>query len=406
MTTEIRTIKKKELPGFVSTIETAFGSAMRASDIPRFERKVHLSRLHAAFDGDEIVGTAGVYPFRFTIPGKVVDAAGVTMVGVLPSHRRQGILRRLMNAQMLDARKRGEHIAVLWASEESIYQRFGYGLASAQGHINIERERATFLNDPGPQGKVRMVPEEERVKVLPPIYEQIREQTPGMYARSKDWWENHSLYDPEHMRHGASPLFSAVLELDGKAAAYVTYRVRAKWADDATPQSKVEVAEILATSPTSTREIWRFVFGIDLVTRISAYYLPADSPLLLMVDEPRRLRFSLTESLWLRVVDIEGALGQRSYAADEALVLDVTDTFCPWNEGRWKLDTGTGRVTETTADPDLRLDVNALAGPYLGGFTFSENAAAGRIEELTPGALERADRAFATPRAPWCPENF
>jgi predicted acetyltransferase len=406
MSFEIRTIDKKELTGFVRTIEAAFGSEMRASDIPSFERKIDITRLHAAFDGDEIVGTAGVYPFRFTIPGNVVDAAGVTMVGVLPSHRRKGILRGLMETQMNDARERGEHIAVLWASEESIYQRFGYGYASAQGRIDIERARATFLDDPGPRGKVRMIQADERLKVIPPIYEQIRKDRPGMYERSKTWWEFHSLFDPEHMRHGASAYFSAVVDIDGKPAAYVVYRVRSKWLDDATPGSRVEVAEILATSPESEREIWRFVFGIDLVTRITAYYLPSDWPLLLMVDEPRRLRFSLSESLWLRVVNIEGALAQRSYAADETLVFDVVDGFCPWNEGRWKLDTGSASIERTDADPDLRVKINDLAGPYLGGFTFSKLARAGRIAELKPGSLERADRAFATARAPWCPENF
>jgi predicted acetyltransferase len=406
MSFPIRTLKKKELPGFVRTVEAAFGSEMRASDIPAFERKIDISRMHAAFDGDEIVGTAGAYPFRFTIPGNVVDAAGVTMVGVLPSHRRKGILRRLMETQMLDARERGEHIAVLWASEESIYQRFGYGFASAQGRIDIERERATFLDDPGPIGKVRMIQPDERLKIIPPIYEQIRKETPGMYERSKTWWEVHSLGDPEHMRHGASAYFSAVVDIDGKPAAYVVYRVRSKWLDDATPGSVVQVSEVLATSPESAREIWRFVFGIDLVSRITAYYLPADWPLLLMVNEPRRLRFSLSESLWLRVVNIEGALAQRSYASDETLVLDVSDGFCPWNEGRWKLDSGSCTVVRTEDDPDLKLQINDLAGPYLGGFTFSKLAAAGRVTELAAGSIEKADRAFATDRAPWCPENF
>ena len=406
MSIEIRTIKKKELTGFVRTIEAAFGSEMRASDIPTFERKIDISRMHAAFDGDEVVGTAGVYPFRFTIPGNVVDAAGVTMVGVLPSHRRQGILRRMMETQMLDVRERGEHLAVLWASEESIYQRFGYGFASAQGHIDVERDRARFLDDPGPTGKVRMISAEERLKVIPPLYERIRKDTPGMYERSNTWWEFHSLFDPEHMRHGASAFFSAVLEIDGKPEAYVVYRVRSKWADDATPRSTVEVHEALATSPEATREIWRFVFGIDLVTRITAYYLPVDWPVLLMVDEPRRLRFSLSESLWLRLVDVPSALAQRSYASDETIVLEVSDVFCPWNEGRWKLDTGSGRAERTDDEPDLRMKVNALACPYLGGFTFSELAGAGRVHEVTPGALDRADHAFATGRAPWCPENF
>ena len=406
MPTEIRNIKREHLEQFVSTIEHAFGTELRASDIPRFERKIELDRMHAVFDDEEIVGTAGVYPFRFTIPGNVVDAAGVTMVGVLPTHRRRGLLRSMMETQMQDARKRNEHIAVLWASEESIYQRFGYGLASNQGHINVERDRATFLDDEGPVGRARMVPPEERLKVLPSIYDRIRKDTPGMYERSQTWWETHSLYDPEHSRHGASPYFCAMVELDGTPSAYAVYRVKARWADDTTPASVVEVHEALATSPAATREIWRYLFGIDLVQRITAYYLPADWPGFLMVREPRRLRFSFTDSLWLRIVDIEGALGDRSYAAETVLVLDVIDDFCPWNNARWRLDTGTGRVVRTEEPADLRMKVNALAGPYLGGFTFSELAAADRVWQLTDGALARADAAFRTPRKPWCPENF
>lgn len=406
MPIEIRNIKRKHLEPFVRTIEHAFGTQMRASDIRTFERKIDIDRMHAAFESEEIVGTAGVYPFRFTIPGNVVDAAGVTMVGVLPSHRRQGILRSMMETQMLDARARKEHLAVLWASEESIYQRFGYGFASKQGHINIERDRASFLDDPGPMGRVRMVPAEERIKELPSIYEQVRKDTPGMYERSATWWEVHSLYDPEHLRHGSGPLFCAVVETDGSPTGYVTYRIKAHWEEDATPASVVEVSEALATTTEATREVWRYVFGIDLVQRIAAYYLPSDWPVFLMVPEPRRLRFSYSDSLWLRVVDIEGALQQRSYATDTALIFEIMDEFCPWNEGTWKLDTGTARVEPTEADPDLRMKVNALAGPYLGGFTFTELAAAGRVTEVTEGALARADAAFRTARKPWCPENF
>ena len=406
MSTEIRNIKKKHLEQFVATIEHAFGTELRASDIPTFERKIDLDRMHAAFEDEEIVGTAGVFPFRLTIPGNVVDAAGVTMVGVLPSHRRRGILRSMMEIQMLDARKRSEHVAILWASEESIYQRFGYGFASSQGHINIERERATFLDDEGPVGRSRMVPTEERLKVLPSIYDRIRKDTPGMYERSQTWWEAHSLYDPEHLRHGASPYFCAVVELDGSPSAYAVYRIKSRWAEDTTPASVVEVHEALATSPAATREMWRYLFGIDLVQRITAYYLPADWPVFLMVPEPRRLRFSSSDSLWLRIVDVEGALADRSYATETVLVLDVIDDFCPWNHACWKLDTGTGRATRTNEAPDLRMKVNALAGPYLGGFTFSELAAADRIVEVTNGALERADAAFRTSRKPWCPENF
>ena len=406
MTTTIRVIERAELKDFVRTIEHAFGHQLRASDIPVFEKKVDIGRLHAAFEDEEIVGTAGVYPFRLTVPGNVVDAAGVTMVGVLPSHRRRGILRELMRVQMDDAREREESIAVLFASEESIYQRFGYGYAAKQGHIDIERDRASFLDDTGPVGRARMVPPEERVKVLPSIYDRVRRTRPGMYERSQSWWEAHSLFDAEHVRQGASPLFCAVIEIDGAPEAYATYRIRPKWAADTTPDYRVEVNEAIGTSPVAMREIWRYLFGIDLVERIRAYYLPADSPLLLMLDEPRRLRFSLSDSLWLRIVDIEGALEARSYETETSLIFEVRDSFCPWNEGRWKLDTGSRRLEATDEVPELKVKINDLGATYLGAFTFAELAAAGRVEELKEGAVARADAAFRSTPAPWAPENF
>ena len=406
MAIDVRVIKKNEIKDFVTTIEHAFGHQLRASDLPVFEKKIDISRMHGAFESDQIVGTAGVYPFRMTVPGNVVDVAGVTMVGVLPSHRRKGILRQLMRVQMDDARDRGEPIAVLFASEESIYQRFGYGYAAKQGHIRIERGRATFVDDQGPVGSARMVPPAERLKVLPSIYDRVRKETPGMYERSATWWEAHSLFDPEYIRMGASPFFCAVIEIDGIPEAYATYRIRPKWADDTTPDYTVEVHEAMGTSPVATKEIWRYIFGIDLVERITSYYLPEDWPLFLMLQEPRRLRFSYSDSLWLRVVDVKRALEARSYEQETTLVIELGDSFCEWNEGTWKLDTGARSVERTEDSPDLRMKVNDLGAAYLGGFTFAELANAGRVQEVTSGALQRADAAFVTARAPWAPENF
>src|SRR5579859_7953400 len=78
--------------------------------------------------GEEIAGTAGVYTRDLSVPGGVLPAAHVTMVGVQPVHRRQGVLTRMMHHQLADVRARGEGVAVLWASEGKIYQRFGYGM--------------------------------------------------------------------------------------------------------------------------------------------------------------------------------------------------------------------------------------------------------------------------------------
>jgi predicted acetyltransferase len=227
-----------------------------------------------------------------------------------------------------------------------------------------------------------------------------------MYERSPVWWETHSLYQSDRSRDRHGPLFCAVIEIDGVPEAYAAYHVKPDWADDATPQGRVEVEEAIGTTPEATREIWRFVFGVDLVTRVQAWYLPADHPLFLMVKEPRRLRMSHNEILWLRIVDVKAALEARSYATDGTLVFEVEDEFCSWNSGRYELDAGAGTVVSSDKDPELRMKIAALAAPYLGGFTFARMARSGKVEELNPGALQRADAMFVTDRAPWCPENF
>src|SRR5262245_1353544 len=137
---------------------------------------------------------------------------------------------------------------------------------------------------------------------------------------------------------------------------------------------------------------------------VRAGLLPVDHPLLLLLAEPRRLRFSLRDGLWVRLVDVGAALSARTYAAPGSVVVDVLDRFCPWNEGRWRVsDAGAERVA---TEPGLRCHVTALGSIYLGGFTWAQLRRAMRVEELRPGAAARADALFHTPHAPWCPEIF
>ena len=97
---------------------------------------------------------AASFRSRRGIPGGLIRAAGVTLVGVLPTHRRRGILRRLMQAQIDDIHERGEPMAYLWASEDALYGRFGYGIASFSGNVEIPRDRAAFHDDFQLSGKV------------------------------------------------------------------------------------------------------------------------------------------------------------------------------------------------------------------------------------------------------------
>ena len=110
------------------------------------------------------------------------------------------------------------------------------------------------------------------------------------------------------------------------------------------------------------------------------------------------------DGVWLRLVDVEGALAARSYNAADDVVLDVVDTFLPENSGRYRVGAGGAERTDATAD--LALAVGDLGSVYLGGFTFADLARACRVEELAPGGVERADALFHISVAPWCPEIF
>jgi predicted acetyltransferase len=407
VTLEIRSCRPDEYRIFLETCESAFGYALADHDAERFARIISTDRMVAAFDDDAMVGTAGSFPFTLSIPGGELPAGGVTMVGVLPSHRRRGALTRLMDALVLDARRRSEPLAVLWASEGSIYGRFGYGLATRQGDISIERDRARFRDDDVAVGRCRLLDEGEALKVLPDIYERVRIETPGMFARSVEWWQAGPLFDPDRERRGGGPLFHVVWELDGSADAYALYRIHGEWSEGV-PTGHVSVREVIATTPRATKEIWRFLFGIDLVERIDAPMLQIEHPLFHMLTEPRRLRLRVKDALWLRIIDLRIALTARTYATEGSIVLEVGDPQCPWNEGRWRLEAPRrrGRVTKTDERPDLRLAAADLAAAYLGGVTFTELALAGRVEERKKGAARAATLLVLPECPPWCPEIF
>ena len=359
-------------------------------------------RMLAAWDGEQIVGGAGVFPMLLTIPGGRVPAAGVTVVGVLPTHRRRGVLSAMMRAQLDDCRRRGEPLAALWASEDVIYGRFGYGLASLTGEIAIPRDRSRYAAPFEPFGATRLVPRGEAEKLVAPIWETVAARTPGMFARSSGWWQARALADPEWQR-GGGDLRCVVLDADDAPAAYALYRMNDRW-DHGVSLGSIDVREAIGVSPAATRAIWRYLLDMDLVASLKAGFLPVDHPLFLLMAEPRRLHFTMRDGLWVRLVDVAAALTARSYAAPGAVVLELTDAFCPRNAGRWHISDKA--VVRTQSAPDLRADVTTLASAYLGGFSWSQLAAAFRVEELRPGALAQADALFRTEVAPWCPELF
>jgi predicted acetyltransferase len=194
-----------------------------------------------------------------------------------------------------------------------------------------------------------------------------------------------------------------VLELDARPAAYAIYRMNSAF-DRGINTGAVHVMEAMGDSPEATGAIWRFLLDMDWTAHLTAGLLPVDHPLLLLVAEPRRLRLAVSDGVWVRLIDVAAALSARSYDADDAIAVEVADGFCPWNAGCWRI--GAGGVERFRGEPDLRCDVASLGSVYLGGFTWAQLGRAFRVEEVRPGAIARADRLFATSRAPWCPEIF
>ena len=401
MAIEIRNPSEDEWRAAMLMTSSVFGDEPNDDELERHRKMLVRERFYAAYDGDVPVGTAADFPFRLTVPGGELAAGGVTWVAVLPSHRRQGVLTELMRRELDDLHERGDPLAVLWASEAAIYGRFGYGMAAPHFDMDADRSRFEFREDPGPRGKVRMVTLEQALEPCVEVYERVRPTIPGFVGRSREWWETGRLADPEQWRRGASPKYVAVIELDGEPSAYAIYRVKSEW-ESGFPKGHVRVVEALAATAAAERELWRFLFGIDLTVRVESRLDPA-SPLFLMVVDARSLQLRASEGLWLRLVDVGAALEGRSYASDDEVVVELRDAICPWNAGRWRL----GRDAARTDEPaELELDVSDLACVYLGAFDFSRLAAAERVRELKQGALASADALFRTPRPPYCPEDF
>ena len=402
----IRTIEPDEFELWSQVGETPFGEQASEWGMETDRRTLPLDRALAALHGEEMIGTAGAYELTMTVPGGALTAGGVSMVGVLPSHRRRGVLTALMKHQLEDLHDRGEAIAALWASESLIYPRFGYGLASWHGSVDIEKEHARFIGDPGASGRYRMVELAEAGKVVSPIHETVAAERPGMFVRTPAWWEQRSLGDPPERRHGWGPKWCVIWEHEGEARAYATYRVKNRW-DDGFPSGRVQVVDAFSTTLEGYREIWRFLFGIDLTTRLEAYFLPLDHPLLFMLDQPDRLRFRLGAGLWVRILDVAAALGARRYPHNGAVTIELADPFCPWNEGTWSVAVRDGAAAAERIEGrgDVVMGATELGMIYLGGNRVAHLAKAGRVHG-DEDAIVLADAMFGWPVAPWCPEIF
>ena len=393
-------VTQDEVREFASSVWAAFHEDMADADAVRWERVLEAERTLAIRDRGRIVAGAGVFTRRLAVPGGVVPAAGVTLVGVRPTHRRRGLMSKLMRRQLNDIHEGGrEAVAVLWASEPVIYGRFGYGLGTTAADLRVDSGSACMRSTP--DARVELIDPSEALPAIRDLHEAVWPTIPGMVDRDGPWWDDR-IEDPEEHREGLQPLRAAVTD-----GAYALYAVRRKWNEDG-PGSEVVVLEALAHTPEGEAAIWSYLLGLDLTRRVSWELAPPDHPIAHMVVNAQHVKMALGYGLWVRLVDVPRALAQRAYGEPFEVVLEVEDDVLPWNAGRWALrwDGTTATCARTATPAALVLSSTELGAVYLGGTRLETLARAGRVRELRSGALAAASRAFAGDRAPWCLEIF
>ncbi|MFJ1808236.1 MULTISPECIES: GNAT family N-acetyltransferase [unclassified Streptomyces] len=408
---EIRPTTEQDLDVFVDTLHAAFGlfpeTPTDGGGLWWSALEMDRGLLATTADGRP-VGTAGAYTFELTLPGETLaPAAGVSAVGVLPSHRRQGVGRALMRHQLTELRARGEFLSVLLASEAVIYRRFGYGPATYTQRLTVPRHRGALAlprahattgtpaadSGAGPDtGSVELLRRAECGEILEEVYDRYRRAQPGALSRPHRWWTLGAGQPPV----SATPRYVALhRDADGVPDGYAGYSLEA---------DILTVDETIATDDAVFTTLARFVLGHDLVAQVVFKHFPPGHPLRWQFADFRAGQVSGdTDWLWVRLLDIPRALTARGWFTDGELVLDVDDPFLG-EHGRYLLTVRDGKAdcVPTDRDPDLSLDVSDLGSVYLGGTAPSTLVRAGHIRAHRPGVATLADALFRAERPPHC----
>jgi predicted acetyltransferase len=410
LASQLRPVTPEEWPAFIRSMNTTFGEVPRGPYLDRPFPIAELDRSLGLWDRGRVVATAGLYSLDVTVPGAVVPCAGVTWITVAPTHRRRGVLTAIMRRQLDEVHEQGrEPIAALWAAEAAIYGRFGYGPAAQLGGLSGRTDRLALRPDVDfGTGRIDLVEADEYRASAVGIYDQVRRFVPGNLGRDERWWDRVLRDDPANRDGATERQYLLHTEPDGTVTGYAAYRLKAAFTETGEPDGTITVEEIRALTPAAYASLWRFLVSHDLMRHVKAPRLSADDPLHHLLRDSRALYSTPLDGLWVRLVDVDRALSGRRYPAPIDLVFEVRDDVCPWNAGRWRLwghPSGASSVA-TDRDPDIVIGIEALSAAYLGGVSLATLQGAGRVTEVSPGAVIHASTAFRWPVTPWCPDEF
>ena len=397
MQIDIRVPDEAMWPDVVRADGRAFGYAVTDEVIAERRPVVDLDRFRVAMDGPTVIGVAGSFGFDITLPGgTTVPAAGVTWVSVAATHRRRGVLTQLLDHVHRDADERGEPVAVLYASEGGIYERFGYGIATMMRFVEIARRAARLRPELQPDPtSVRYVDGDDALDHLVRVWEVARRQRAGEISRSLAW------HDSVHAQRakpqgGLSPAFH-LAHRDG----YAAYRISENWSTGG-PEHRLELVEFVATTAAAHLDLWHALLGVDLVGTIAAKQLPVDEPLPLLLTDVRSFATKVSkDGVWAKVLDPAIAFGARAYGTADRFVVEADGQ-------RWAIETDGSESScrRVRSRPDLTTDASTLGALLFGGARPSVLARGRRLVARSDEVLRRADACFVTGPAPHCATWF
>ncbi|MFF2194507.1 GNAT family N-acetyltransferase [Streptomyces sp. NPDC058157] len=414
MSADIRPIAESELPEWMRALDTGFlvPVPVHEPDVAMRSKYWDLARTQGAFDSrtGRCVATFRSFPQQLTVPGGAsVPSSAVTNVSVTATHRRQGLLTRMMAAELTAAKERGDVVSTLIAAEYPIYGRYGYGAATTIAEWEVDVARSGLDprgSGPGDGGRIDLVDAAEARETGPGLHERLSAAVHGAVARDDRKWNLLTGVEAPQDRPYKHRFFAVYRDASGEPAGMAAYTADDRWTDEKRPENTLKVMDLIAVTPAAERALWRFLCSIDWVLKVRTGYRAPDDLLPLLLPDPRAARLvTSADFMWLRLLDVERALSARTYAAPGVLVLEVEDA-AGLADGRYRLDAAAGTCARTEDPADLRLDVSALGSLYLGDESAVRLAALGRLAEERAGAAALADAVFRTARRPWCPDVF
>ena len=357
---------------------------------------------------DRWVATCGAYTRVMTVPGGTVPTAAVSYVTVSPAYRRRGLLNQMMTHQLTGLAEGGEPVALLWASEDSIYGRYGYGAATPILHLEGRTQETAFRSDVDlGTGSVGEVDAAECRRVVEPLHARLLPERPGALNRPSAWWDAVFQDHPSRRNGATAARYALHYDATGQPDGYLTFRLSSVATADPGPGLTVRVAALDAADLRGYARLWRFVLDLDLARHFEGV-AALDEPLRYLVADSRSVRSRFTDGTYVRLVDVPRALESRRYPVDVDLVLGIRDSLLPQNSGSFRLQGGPAgaSVRRVPTTPDVELDVRELATLYLAGTPAAALHRAGLVQERTAGSMAALDAGFSWPRLPYCRDYF